>query len=79
MQFRYIPADGMHNFVLFTGTTKLNPPAGLWCGYRPPMGGEPSVIEMLYATRESRALVGFLLGVAELHSLKTYGELPIGS
>jgi hypothetical protein len=34
---------------------------------------------MLYATRESGALVGPILGVAGLHSLKTYGELPVGS
>ena len=69
----------MHNFVLSTGTTKLGTPAGVWCGYKPPMGGQLGVIEMLYATRESRALMGSLLGVAGLHSLETYGELPVGS
>ena len=34
---------------------------------------------MLYATRESRGHVGPLLGMTELHSLKTYGALPVGS
>ena len=79
MQLRYIFADGMHNFLLFTGSTKLGTQAGVWCGYKPPMESEPGVIEMLYATRESRALMCPVLGIAGWHSLETYGELPVGS
>lgn len=59
--------------------TRVNTPAGVWCGYVPPRDSKPGVIEMLYATRESRTLMGSLLGVAGLHSLEAYGALPVGS
>ena len=79
LSLHHIFDSGMHNFVLFTGRTKLNTPAGVWCGYTPPVGEQPGVIQMLYATRESRGHVGPLLGVTGLHSLETYGVLPVGS
>jgi hypothetical protein len=71
--------SGMHNIVLFTGTTKLGTPSGVWCGYTPPTLDAPGVIQMLYSTRESRGHVGSILGVTARHSLKTYGGLPEGS
>lgn len=72
--------DGQqHNFILQTGGTLLDTPAGIWLSYLPPNGANPGVVEMLYATRESRYFVAHILGVAAMHSLKTYGQLPIGS
>ena len=68
-----------HNFILQVGTTLLDTPAGIWLSYRPPNGANPGVVEMLYATRESRHFVAHILGVAAMHSLDTYGQLPIGS
>jgi len=79
LSLHHIFDTGMHNFVLLTGRTKLNTPAGVWCGYTPAVGEQPGVIQMLYSTRESRGLVGPVLGVAGLHSLETYGALPVGS
>ena len=71
--------DGTHNFLLFRGTTLLDSPAGAWCNYSPPKDGQPGVVLMMYATKESRIYAPILLGVLGLHSLKKYGELPIGS
>jgi hypothetical protein len=68
-----------HNFILFTGVTKVGTPAGVWCSYIPPKDGQPGVIDMLYATRESRAFIADLLGLVGLHSMGNYGELPVGS
>lgn len=71
--------DGTHNFILFTGKTKLNTPAGAWCNYSPPRDGESAVVQMMYATRETRIYAPLLLAVLALHSIETYGELPVGS
>lgn len=79
LSLHHVFDSGMHNFVLFTGATKLGTPGGVWCGYTPPAEEQPGVIQMLYATRESRGHVGSLLGVAGIHSLGTYGALPVGS
>jgi len=75
----HVFSGGEHNFVLNTGKTALDTPAGIWVSYLPPVGRAQGVVEMLYATRESRIYVAHMLGVVALHSLKTYGELPIGS
>ncbi len=79
LSLHHVFESGMHNLVLFAGTTKLGTPAGVWCGYTPPQNGESGVIQMLYSTRESRGLVGAVLGVTGLHSLSKYGALPVGS
>ena len=71
--------DGTHNFLLFRGKTLLDSPAGAWCNYSPPQGGQPGVVLMMYATKESRIYAPILLGVLGLHALETYGELPVGS
>jgi len=71
--------DGTHNFLLFRGKTLLDSPAGAWCNYSPPQGGQPGVVLMMYATRESRIYAPIVLGVLGLHSLEKYGELPVGS
>jgi hypothetical protein len=76
---RHTITQGTHNFLLETGTTKLGSPAGVWCNYTIPTKTQPGVLMMLYATQESRHYVPAMLGVLGLHSLNTYGELPVGS
>ena len=76
---KHFRANGEHNFLLECGTTKFGPPAGVWASYTPPKGTEPGVVMMLYATKESRHFVAHVLGALALHSIRTYGELPVGS
>ena len=70
---------GRHNFVLFTGETGVQGKAGVWASYIPPRDGEPGVLDMLYATRESRVFMADLVGLVGLHCYSNYGELPVGS
>lgn len=79
LKLGHIFQNGEHNFVLSTGRTALDTPSGVWVSYAPPLDGQKGVVEMLYATRESRIYVAHILGVAALHSIKTYGEIPVGS
>jgi len=79
MNLRRLEAYGEHHFLLETGTTKLGTPGGVWCSYSPPHNNQPGVVNMLYATKEARAHAPAILGVVAMHSLNTYGELPIGS
>jgi hypothetical protein len=79
MNLRHLVAYGEHHFLLETGMTKFGTPGGVWCSYTPPRYGNPGVVEMLYATKESRIHVPAILGVVAVHSLNTYGELPVGS
>jgi hypothetical protein len=78
-ELHYAWLNGKHNFVLFTGQTNLETQAGVWCSYIPPRDGEPGVLDMLYATKESRSFMTDLVGLVGLHSLEKYGELPVGS
>jgi hypothetical protein len=73
------PADQTHNFLLFRGETIVGTAAGAWCNYQKPDGDNPGVVQMMYATRESRIYAPLLLGVLGKHSMDTYGELPVGS
>jgi hypothetical protein len=73
------PADQTHNFLLFRGETIVETTAGAWCNYQIPDGDNPGVVQMMYATRESRIYAPLLLGVLGKHSMDTYGELPVGS
>lgn len=79
MNLRHMYAYGEHHFLLETGRSKHGTPAGVWLSYSPPTKTAPGVINMLYATKESRAHVPAILGVAAVHSLNKYGALPIGS
>ena len=78
MQLRHFQTE-QHNFILNTKMTKFGTPAGAWCSYTPPSRGSRGVVEMLYATRDSRHFIPHLLGVVGLHSIATYGKLPEGS
>ena len=78
MQLRHFQTD-QHNFILNTKQTTFGTPAGAWCSYTPPSRGSRGVVEMLYATRDSRHFIPHLLGVVGLHSIRTYGKLPEGS
>lgn len=71
--------NGQHHFLIERGKTPIGTPAGVWASYTPPVNGNPGVVMMLYATKESRFFVAHILGALALHSLKTYGELPVGS
>ena len=73
------PADQTHNFLLFRGKTAVGTTAGAWCNYQKPEGDNLGVVQMMYATRESRIYAPLLLGVLGKHSQDTYGELPVGS
>ena len=73
------PADQTHNFLLFRGGTADGSTAGAWCNYQKPDGDNPGIVQMMYATRESRIYAPLLLGVLGKHSQDTYGELPVGS
>jgi hypothetical protein len=75
----YAYEGGRHNFVLFTGETKIKTQAGVWASYIPPRDGQAGVLDMLYATRESRVFMADLIGLVGLHSYDNYGELPVGS
>ena len=70
---------GEHHFLLESGTTAEGTPAGCWASYTPPTETGPGVVMMLYATRESRIYAVHVLGALALHSIDTYGDLPIGS
>jgi hypothetical protein len=76
---KHFLSNGEHNFLLESGVTKLGTPAGVWASYRPPRKNKPGEVMMLYATNESRHFVTHVLGALAIHSIKTYGELPIGS
>jgi len=73
------PSDQTHNFLLFRGGTADGSTAGAWCNYQIPEGNNAGVVQMMYATRESRIYAPLLLGVLGKHSQDTYGELPVGS
>jgi len=72
-------AFGQHHFLLERGTTAEGTPAGCWASYTPPTAEGPGVVMMLYATKESRIYATHVLGALALHSIDTYGELPVGS
>lgn len=69
---KHFIAGGQHNFLLERDS------GGVWASYTPPNDG-PGVVMMLYATKESRIYAGHVLGALAIHSLETYGELPVGS
>jgi hypothetical protein len=71
--------NGEHHFLLNTGETFLGTPSGVWASYTPPSNGNPGVVMMLYATKDSRHYVPHVLGALGIHALNTYGELPEGS
>ena len=72
--------DGeQHHFLLKTGEAFTGQEAGVWASYRAPRYGQKGVVEMLYATKESRHYVPSVLGVLAIHALKLYRELPEGS
>jgi len=76
--FKHLRAGNLHHFLLQTGTTPFGTPSGVWANYTVPTKKNPGVVMMLYATRESRHYVPAVLGALGLHSINTYGELPVG-
>ena len=79
MTLKHLKTVGTHNFLLNTGKTFAGTPAGVWGSYIAPRGKQEGVLTMLYATKESRIHAPAIIGLIGLHSLHTYGELPVGS